>query len=84
MESVALFVVDSHFDNTVLPVFEQLISLCYSAEWKAMCYEWCGVNLSLFDKLQHLLTVAAVYAASLEREVLAVHVWQGQSLRLIV
>lgn len=84
MESVALFVVDSHFDNTILPVFEQLISFFYSAEWKAMCYEWCGVNLSLFYELQHLLTVAAVYTASLEREVLAVHVGQGQSLCLVV
>lgn len=84
MESVALFVVDSHFDNTILPVLEQLISLFYSAEWEAVRYEWCGVNLSLFDKLQHLLTVAAVYATRLEREVLAVHVGQGQSLCLVV
>ena len=46
--------------------------------------ERCRVYLAFGYKAQYLLTVAAVDTAGLEREILSVHVWKGQCLRMVV
>ena len=43
-----------------------------------------GIYLSLCYQIQNLLTVAAIYSARLEDEVLAIHIRQREQLRLVV
>ena len=43
-----------------------------------------GIEFSIGNELQRFLAIAAVNAASLEGQVLAVHIRQRQSLRLVV
>ena len=46
--------------------------------------QWLGIELALGNELQRFLAVATVNAASLEGQILAVHIRQRQSLRLVV
>ena len=67
-------VADGYFYHSVFFVLKDAVRLFYAAEREAVCDEWRSVYLALFYESQHFLAVAAVYAASLECEVFAVHV----------
>ena len=49
-----------------------------------MCDKWFRIQSALCDQPQYFLTIAAVYTAGLEGEVLAVHLRQWQHLWLVV
>ena len=49
-----------------------------------MCDKWFRIQSALCDQPQYFLTIAAVYTAGLEGEVLAVHIRQRQSLSLVI
>ena len=53
-------------------------------EFVAVSNQWRGVNLTRLDEAQNLRTIAAIYAARFEGQILAVHFGQRQHLRLIV
>ena len=82
--SGGLFVVDGDFYYAVFFVFEDAVGFLDAAEGEAVGDEWGGVDFALLDEAKHFLAVAAVNAASLEGEVLAIHVGQGEHLWLVV
>ena len=73
-----------HLNHSVQFVFEDAVGFLDFAQWEAVRDEGSGVNLSGFNKAKDFLAVAAIYAACLEGEVLAIHVGQGKDLRLVV
>ena len=79
-----LFVVDGDFYYAVFFVFEDAVGFLNVAEGEAVGDEWGGVDFALLDEAKHFLAVATVNAASLEGEVLAIHVGQGEHLWLVV
>ena len=77
-------IIDSHFDDTVFLVFKQAVGFIDLAERVAVGDERRGVDFAFLDETQNLFAIAAVDAASLESEVFAVHVGQGQYLGFVV
>ena len=61
-----------------------MVRLGNVGEFVAVCNQWCGVNLAHLDEAQNLRAIAAVHAARLEGQILAVHLGQGQNLRFII
>ena len=49
-----------------------------------MCYQMGGVNPTFGDELHDFVAVAGIYAAGLERQVLAIHPRQRQYLLLLI
>ena len=71
---LGLIVIDSHLYHAIGLALKEVVSLLDSTQRIAVSDEQSSVNLSLSNQAKHLLAVAAVYAASLECEVFAVHV----------
>ena len=53
-------------------------------EFVAVRNQWRRVNLTRLDEAQNLCTIAAVHATRFEGQILALHLREGQYLRLIV
>lgn len=75
---------DGGFDDAVGAVGEEGVCFLDAAEWVAVGYQVCCVNLTFGDELHDFVAVAGIDAASLEREVLAIHPRQRQYLLLFI
>ena len=75
---------NGHLNHAVQFILEQVVRLLNVGEFVAMSNQWRGVNLARLDEAQNLRAIAAVHAARLEGQILAVHIGQGQRLWLII
>ena len=63
-----------HLHDPVAALLKQIVRRFDLIQWENMRDERCGINLAFRNQPEDLGTVAAVYPARLEGEVLAVHV----------
>ncbi len=75
---------DSNLYDAVQPILKDPIGLLDLRQRKTVGNQRCGVQLPLFDQRENLCTITAVHTAGLEREILSVHLRQGQRLILFV
>ena len=72
------------FDGILQVVFENVIGFFYLVQRETVGDERRGVDLPVGDETENLSAVAAVHAAGLEGQVLAVHVGKGEHLGTVV
>lgn len=75
---------DGSFDDAVGAVGEEGVGFLNAAEREAVGYQMGGVNLAFGNQLHDFVAVAGIHAASLKRQVLAIHPRQRQYLFLFV
>ena len=75
---------DRNLDHAVQPVLEDAVGFFDILQCVCVRDQRRGIDPAFLDQLQRLCTVAAVHAAGLEDQVLAVHVGQGERLRAVV
>jgi len=68
----------------IKPIFEYAVCFFDLVQRECVGYQGRGVDAALLDELQRLGAVAAVNAAGLECQVLAVHIGQRQRLDVII
>ena len=73
-----------HLHYTVAALLKQIVRRFNLIQRENMRDERCGIQLTVFNQPQDFCGVAAIHAAGLEREVLAVHIGQRKRLRLVV
>lgn len=76
--------VDGGFDDAVGAVGEEGVGVLYAAERVAVGNQMGGVDFAFGDELHDFVAVAGIYAAGLEREVLAIHPRQRQCLLFLI
>ena len=76
--------IDGGFDDVVGAVGEEGVGFLDAAEWVAVGYQVCCVNLTFGNQLHDYVAVAGIDATGLEREVLAIHPRQGEYLFFLV
>ena len=75
---------DCDLDHAVALVFKEFVCLVDLRERIGVRDQRLGVELAVGDEFQRLVAIAAVDAAGLEGQVLAVHFGQRQGLRSVV
>lgn len=61
------------FDDAVGSVGKEGVGVLDAAEWVAVGYQMCGVDLTFRNQLHDFVAVAGIDAAGLEGEILPVH-----------
>ena len=75
---------DRDLDDRVTSVPEEVVGLGDAGQRESMGNERSRIDPPFGDEPEDLVTVASVHSASLEYEVLAIHVRQRKDLRLFI
>lgn len=84
VELSILFAFHSNLNRTIFPILKDSVSLFNILQTIPVGDKRCSVNQSLLDQREYLRTVAFIHTASLESEVLTVHIWKRKHLRTVI
>ena len=73
-----------HFNHTIQFVFKNAVGFFDFTQWKTMCDEGSGVDLSLFNKAKYFRAIATIHATGFEGKVLAIHFRKRKNLWPII
>ena len=73
-----------YFDYAILPILEKTIRLLNTAQGETMGNERRCIDSSLFNETENLCTITTIHASRFEGKILAIHIRQGEYLRLII
>ena len=75
---------DGSFDDVVGAIGKQVVGFQEAAERVAMGNQMGCVDFVFGNQLHDVVAIAGIDAAGLERQIFAIHPWQGQNLFLLV